>query len=263
MEASDLIDSEMSGRRVHIGRLLPPQERMARTAEKRQTLLRFLRKNYFTTAEIAGLVIGVSSRQGVHTTLCAMERDELVRRETVEAHGRRWTLWGITSHGQALAFDLASDEQPESKYFERGRVGLTVLGHTLDLQRIFILAERAGWTDWTLGDRLDKWQAGSSRPDAFVTSARGIQFALECERTIKTVKRYQSILAERLQAIKRGEFARCLWLCPTRDQAARLKAIIHSIKDVTVAGAKATIQDRHLACLMFCAYEDFPHTIGE
>ena len=46
-----------------------------------------------------------------------------------------------------------------------GRVGLTVLTHTLDLQRLGLAAAHAGWTDWQLGDRLDKWQAGQSRPD--------------------------------------------------------------------------------------------------
>jgi hypothetical protein len=190
-----------------------------------------------------------------------MERDGLLRRETVEANNRRWTLWGITSHGQAMAFDPANNEQPESKYFEAGRVGLSVLVHTLELQRLSIMADRAGWTDWRLGDRLGKWQAGQSRPDALVTSPVNIVFALECERTIKTVKRYEAILVDRLQAIKRGDFAHCVWLCPTRDQAERLRAIISSITELNVAGSRIQIQDRHRATLHFAAFEDFPNNI--
>jgi hypothetical protein len=240
-----------------------PTARAERTADKRKIILRFLRKNYYTTAEITGLLIGISSRQGIHTTLLAMERDDLLRRETVEANNRRWTLWGITPHGQAMAFDPINGEQPESKYFEAGRVGLTVLAHTLDLQRLGILAERAGWVDWQLGDQLDKWQAGQSRPDALVTTSYGMRIALECERTIKTSKRYEVILSDRLQAIKRGEFSRCLWLCPTRDQATRLQAIISRIKDVAVAGIRVPIQERHLVSLMFAAYENFPDKIGD
>lgn len=240
-----------------------PAERAGRIAEKRRSLLRFLRKSYYTTAEIAGLLMGVASRQGVHTTLAAMERDDLLRRETVEANGRRWTLWGITSHGQAMAFDSSCGEQPEAKYFETGRVGLTVLAHTLDLQRFSILAERGGWTHWQLGDQMDKWQAGMSRPDVLATSPDGVRYALECERTIKTVKRYESILSDRLQAIKRGEFERCAWLCPTRDQAERLQAIIAGIKDVAVSGTRVSIQQRHLVSLVFAGYEDFPNRIGE
>ena len=240
-----------------------PTTRAARVAEKRQILLRFLRRNYFTTADTASLLLGISSRQGVHTTLVAMERDDLLRRETVEAHGRRWTLWGITPHGQAFAFNPASGEQPESRYFEMGRVGLTVLGHTIDLQRLCILAEYAGWTEWQYGDQVSQWQAGQSRPDAIAVSPKGIRCALECERTIKTAKRYERILADRLQAIKRGAFSRCVWLCPTRELSHRLRIIIQGIADVTVAGIRVTVQDRHRANLMFAAYEDFPNRLGD
>ncbi|MBK6906343.1 MAG: hypothetical protein IPH08_04240 [Rhodocyclaceae bacterium] len=243
--------------------LSSPVERAARTASKRQALLRFLRKNYYTSAEIAGMVMGIASRQGVHTTLAAMERDDMLRRETVEANGRKWTLWGITAHGQALAFNPDAGEQPESKYFEAGRVGLTVLAHTLDLQRISIQVERAGWTDWKLGDRLEKWQANVSRPDALATSPQGNLVAIECERTIKTVKRYEAVLADRLQAIKRGQFQRCVWLCPTHELSTRLQTIITSIKDVVVAGSRVPIQERHLSLLAFGGYEYLLQTIGE
>lgn len=240
-----------------------PEDRAARIASKRHALLRYLRKNYYTTAEIAGLVMGITSRQGVHTSLAAMERDDFLRRQTVDANGRRWTLWGITAHGQALAFNPNTGEQPESKYFEPGRVGLTVLAHTLDLQRISIQVERSGWTDWQLGDRLEKWQAEVSRPDALATSPQGNRVAIECERTIKTVKRYEVVLAERLQAIKRGQFQRCVWLCPTHELAKRLQTIMTSIKDVSVAGSRVPIQERHLSLLAFGGYENLLQTIGE
>lgn len=238
-----------------------PSDRAARIALKRFSLLRFLRLNLYTIADIVGLLLNISSRQGVHTTLLAMERDGLLRRETVDANNRHWTLWGITPHGQALAFDPANNEQPESKYFEAGRVGLSVLAHTLELQRLSIRADRAGWTDWRLGDRLGKWQAGQSRPDALVQSPAGVVYAVECERTIKTVKRYEAILVDRLQAIKRGDFAHCVWLCQTRDQADRLRAIIASITELNVAGSRIQIQDRHRATLHFAAFEDFPNNI--
>ena len=240
------------------GELLPPSERVERTSLKRKLLLRFLRINLFTSAEIAGLLIGVKSRQGIHTTLLALEKDELLRREVFEINGRRWTLWGITSHGQAFAFDPDLGEIPESKYFEHGRVGLSVLAHTLDIQRLSIIAAQFGWTNWQLGDRIEKWQAGQSRPDVIVKAPSGCTVALECERTIKTAKRYQVVLSDRLQAMKRGEFARCIWLCPTQDLANRLKMIITAIKYVSVAGTQVAIQERHHSLLCFAAYSDFP-----
>lgn len=212
-------------------RLLPPAERAARVAQKRATLLRFLRDELYTTATVVGQLLGLNSRQAVHATLTAMERDELVRRETATTPaGRRVTLWGITSHGQAYAFDPAS-EVPQERYFEPGRVGLTVLQHTLDLQTLRLQAESAGWTGWTLGDRMGKWAKNQSRPDAIVTDPQGISWGIECERTIKTRKRYEAILKDRLLAIKQGAVNKIVWLCPTEGQANRLRAIIKSIPD--------------------------------
>lgn len=240
-----------------------PAAREARVELKRNTLLRFLGSNVYTSAAIAGEVMGIASRQGVHSTLVAMERDSLLRREQVEAHGRKWTLWGITAHGQAYAFDPEIGEKPESKYFEPSRVGHTVLAHTLDLQRLRLQVERAGWKGWQLGDQLGKWQSGISRPDALVTSPSGTCVALECERTLKTVKRYEAILADRLQSIKRGVFVRCVWICPTLALATRLRSIIASIDAVAVAGARVPILDRHRATLGFGCYDNLLQALGD
>jgi hypothetical protein len=68
---------------------------------------------------------------------------------------------------------------------------------------------------------------------------------------------------DRLQAIKRGQFQRCVWLCPTHELAARLQAIITGIKSVVVAGSRVPIQERHLALLAFGGYENLLQTIGE
>ncbi|MCL4470127.1 MAG: hypothetical protein M1547_03095 [Gammaproteobacteria bacterium] len=212
-------------------RLLPPAERAARVAQKRAALLGFLRDELYTTATVVGQLLGLNSRQAIHTTLTAMERDELVRRETVTTPaGRRVTLWGITSHGQAFAFDPAS-EVPQERYFEPGRVGLTVLQHTMDLQTLRLQAEVAGWAGWMLGDRMGKWAKNQSRPDAIVADPQGIKWGIECERTIKTRKRYEAILKDRLLAIKQGTVNKVVWLCPTEEQSNRLKAIIRSIPD--------------------------------
>lgn len=212
-------------------KLLPPTERAARVAEKRAALLSFLKDELFTNRIVAQRLLGLNSRQAAYTTLSAMERDQLIKREALPLPGgHKITLWGITPHGQAFAFDPET-ETPQERYFEPGRVGLTVLDHTLDLQTIRLQAEAAGWTGWQLGDRMGKWAKNQSRPDAIVTDPQGVKWAVECERTIKTKKRYEAILKDRLLAIRQGSANKVVWLCPTEDQANRLKAIIRSVPD--------------------------------
>lgn len=240
--------------------LLPPLERTARAAEKRRLLLRFLRDELYTTADIVALLLGLKQRQAAYVTLASMERDGLLRREQVQTpDGWRVTLFGITPHGQAFAFDHAAGEAPVDRCFEPGRVGLTVLRHTLDLQRLRLACMAAGWRDWIAGDRVAEWTAGQGRPDAIVTSPSGQRFAVECERTIKTTKRYQSILADRLQAARRGDFDKIVWVCPTAEQAARLATIIRSISYVPIAGQQVAIdRERHHQALIFTHYGEWP-----
>lgn len=205
-----------------------PAERAARSAEKRQSLLRFLKDEVYTNADIVGLLLGLNSRQAVHATLTSMERDGLVTRATVETEsGRKATLWGITPEGQFLAFDPAT-EKPESRYFEPSRVGLSILLHTLDAQKIRILAERAGWSNWIKGDRVGL-AVKQGRPDALLTSPTGEVVALEIERTHKTYKRYQAILLERLRQIRAEKFSKCVWLVPSQAKAERLRVVFKTI----------------------------------
>lgn len=212
-------------------KLLPPAERAARVAEKREKVLRFLKDEIFTNRIVAQQLLGLNSRQAVYTTLGGMERDGLIKRDTLPLPGgHQITLWGITPAGQLMAFN-PNTEAYNDRYFEPGRVGLTVLDHTLDLQLLRLQAEAAGWTGWTLGDRIGKWQKGQSRPDAVATDPQGVRWAIECERTIKTRKRYEAILKDRLLAIKQGAVNKVAWLCPEEEQAGRLRAAIKSVPE--------------------------------
>lgn len=236
--------------------IIDPAIRQKRVHEKQTALLRFLRAELYTTAAIAAYVLGLDSRQAVHKTLTKMERDCLLCRATVTApSGKKTTLWGITAHGQGLAFLPDEGEQIESRTFEPGRVGLTVLEHTLDTQRLRLVAERAGWIDWTNADRMGKWQADQKRPDALATLPDGRRAAIECERTIKTLKRYESILASYLQALKRGEIQLVIWTSPTPELATRLRVILTSIQTVSVAGQRIRVDpQRHHTNLRFVPY---------
>lgn len=240
--------------------LLPPLERAARAAAKRHAVLRHLRTNVYTSPDVIGKLLDLPHRQVIHRLLISMERDDLVKGEAVTTPaGRRVMLWGITPRGQLHAADIDAGEVVLDKTFDPGRVGLSVLQHTLDIQSLEIVARQNGWRDWTLGDRLGKWAAGQSRPDIIATHPSGERWAFEVERTIKTTRRYCVILADRLQAIRRGDFSRVVWLTPMPAEAVRLASLIKSITTVIVAGQAVRIDpERHHAVLAFHDFTALP-----
>jgi hypothetical protein len=234
--------------------LLAPNERRKRAEEKREAVLRFLREELWTSPQNIGLLLNLNSVQAVHKTIVQLERDSLVRRESVPIIGRCLTLVGITSHGQACA--AMPNESVAPHVFEPGRVASRFVHHRLDLQRLRIGAERAGW-QWLDGDRVTKWTA-LSRPDA-VTSRPGIKpLAVECERTFKSVKRYQAVLADRLRALRTGAFSRVVWAAPTDADVTKLRSILTSFRHVVIGAQRVPIDPaRHHAALDFVSFDSF------
>ena len=238
------------------GLLLDGAARNARRATKRTAVLRFLRQEIWSTSDILGSVMGLRARQAVHRSLQGLEAQGVVRRGTLEHLGHATTLWGITAHGQGLAFD-PEREAPVSTYFEPSRVSPLTVEHAVSLQRLRVAAERERWSDWTNGDRLGPLH-GAKRPDAIARTPAGLKVAIENERTLKTRKRYEAILATYLQALRRGDFDLAVWVCPTRDFAIRLEAIVKQIKAIPLAGPRIQIDPaRHHARLRFASYEDW------
>lgn len=234
-------------------------QRLARRDAKRHAVLRFLRQEIYSTAQILQQLLGARALQGVHRTLQSMERDGLLVSEIVTTPaGRQIQLWGITPHGQGLTTNFDAGETLPDRAYERGRVGLTVLQHTLDIQAIRIKCEQGGWTDWQAGDHLGKWTAGIGRPDAIAQDPSGVRWAVEIERSIKTRKRYESILADRLKAIHSGRFDRCAWLSPDPKIRRIVEATILGIDSVPVAGRRERVESRHHEKLLFACYEEFP-----
>lgn len=236
--------------------LLTPSARDARRVERQQQVLRFLRDELWSAAPVLGEVMGIASPQGIHKALVAMECEAVIVRASIVVVGRRpLTAWGITSHGQAMAVDLDTDEQPVESYFEPSRVSATTVEHHLAIQRLRIKAERAGWQGWTPGTRLGRCEPGEQRPDAVVIDLRGQVVAVEVERTIKTPKNYKRIVSGYLQAITRGDYTRVDYVCPSADLAARLQRIIHGIKAIPVKKERVALKAQHYRVFRFTDYE--------
>jgi hypothetical protein len=238
--------------------LATPADRQARSEQKVRAVLRFLRQEIWSSQDILGGVMGVESRTAAHKNLVRMEAEGLLRRHKVEGlGGGAITLWGITSHGQALAFDPAT-ESPVASYFEPSRVAEITIRHALDLQRLRMQGERAGWKDWINGDRLPELLKGGKRPDAMATSPTGLKTAIEIERTIKTSKRYEQILASYLMSLKSEQVHQVVWLSPTEDLALRLRAIVLCIRSVTIQKQRFAVDpQKHHGRLSFLGYRQW------
>jgi hypothetical protein len=108
-----------------------------------------------------------------------------------------------------------------------------------------------------LADRLDKWEAGQMRPDAFALSPSGRRVAIECERTIKSPKRYLDILNGWLQAIRKGELDRVVWVSPDERIRDRLKQIVTNITHLRIAGQEVLIPRDRFDNLTFLTYAEW------
>ena len=243
-------------------KFLKPVERSARIEEKRRKILRFLRDEIYTTREITQAILDLAPTPA-KMTLAAMCRDDLIRMERVScAKGINRFLYGITPHGQAMAFDPDAGEKPNAKVFEPGRVGLTTLAHFLQIQMMRVKAEKAGFTDWIIGDRGAMFEKNQCRTDAIVTSNTGEKLGIEVELTIKTIKRYEVVILDRLKQIKSRIFERVVWITKDEDIKKRLESMLKSIDKVTFEHSgklqTVTITDEHKARLCFTTLDKFP-----
>jgi hypothetical protein len=238
-----------------------PNERTQRTEEKRRLVLRFLRSETWSTSDVLGLVMGVKTRQGIHNTLMKLERDNMIRRHLMPVGtGRGLTLWGITPHGQAFAWD-EDEEMQDFPVFEPSRIALSSIPHHLDIQMARIKAESAGWTNWVTCDRgvFFKQVPAEHRPDALMTRPDGVVIAIEVERTIKTRKRYQQVLAGHLKAMAAKHWAQVYYITPP-ELTPRLKRVINSIPSVTVNGSHVALdQQKHLSRFHFISLTNWPN----
>lgn len=238
--------------------LLPPQDRIVRHEEKKRTVLRFLRQHIWSSQDILQSTVKIVSRQAAHKMLTSFEKEGLIRRHSFPLLVGKLTLWGITPHGQAMAFQLDAEE-PVKTHFEPSRVSEQKIYHHLDLQRLRLKAESEDWDNWVDGNRLGEIPKHMKRPDAIATDPQGHISAIECERTLKTSKRYSVILSGYLQEIKSGRINRVIWVSPSPDISARLKSIILRIKSVVVASQHIIIDpNRHHSNLYFCDYSQWP-----
>lgn len=231
-------------------------ERQQRIDNKRRTLLRYLRdESWSSLGNLAG-VAGLSE-PAMFKTLCQMERDGFLLRHKV--FELRLSLWGITPKGLLFAWDEGEPMQSRP-YFEPSKLSIVTINHYLDIQRARLAAERANWSAWLPGNRLPK--DIKKRPDAVVINPSGQRVAIEIERSIKTIKRYEAIFSAYLQMIKQGDYATVHYVCPDTAFAPRLSRLFRLIQAVPVVGERVPLTDKHRAKFPVYALENWPPVDG-
>lgn len=236
-----------------------PAERKQRSEAKRRAVLRFLRSEVWSNGVVLQAVMGINTRQQTHRVLTKLEADGFIRRHLMDIEGSRGiTLWGITTHGQAFAWD-EDEDIGDMPIFEPSRVALTTLPHHLDAQLARVQAEAQGWSNWIICDRGTAFKdiPSDHRPDAIVTRPDGVTVAVEVERTIKTRKRYQQILSSHLKAMSGKHWAKVYYVCPG-EIASRLERVIRSISHINVNGTQVALEEKYLARFEFVSLEDWP-----
>lgn len=215
------------------------QQRMDRHRDKRQIALRMLRDEIWTSVSVLATALDVS-HSSAHRLVKAMSQDGLMSTETFTIRGERGVrdvlLVGITHHGLAHAWDMNEAVEHRGAW-EPSKINALFVPHTLEVQEARIAAERLGWTDWVSG-RLLANKGMAKVPDALVISTEGTRVAVELERHIKSMKRYEAVLGAYIADMKQGPevIGRVDYLCPTADMSARLARTLGLVKHLRFEG---------------------------
>ena len=241
-----------------------PKARMQRAEAKRTAILRFLRDELYTSPQVIAELLGVDAR-AARSTVSTLERAGLVKRHPIALGDGLATFWvvGITSRGQSMAFDPAT-EAPIDRSFEPARFSLVTLKHTLAVQRARIQAVHSGKVkQWISGDRLAATKAGVKKPDAVCLTITGQRVAVEIERSVKSPKAYRDVLAGHLTAMHQGKWGHVIWSSPDEATRDRVQRLILGVKRVQVAGIDTKIDPaKHHANLTFTVYKTFTESLS-
>lgn len=223
------------------------------------TVLAFLRVHVASTVHVLQLLLQHKSPQATHQLLKRMVKSGVISSAYISlAAGKKVKIYGITEIGLAYAFEL-TEEVNSTTYFEPSKISPSTLQHELDIQMLNISAEVAGWTDWENGKSLGKRLKGMKIPDAIISVQKSERrvFCLECERHIKSSRRYRSIIASHLASRKAGHWDHILYLCPSADMAKRLQRKIKSLNYLLWNGNRVHLTEAHLSYFTFDSYEYF------
>jgi len=231
-------------------------ERLARKAEKVNTLLRFLWEETYSNTDIFMELLKFKNHAPLSRLLNSLEKEGLIIRNTFEGVGGKVSLWGITVNG------LAEVVGPEDKFipprFEPSKLTGWSLQHHLLNQKVRLVLESQGATGWINGDRkhfLAEFNV-KHRPDGVVTLANGHRVAIETERNLKTPRRYQEIMKSHLVARKEEKWRHVYYVLPDEQKKMALTKIFDGIAFLNFGGRPIPIEQQHRDVFRFFTLDE-------
>jgi hypothetical protein len=226
-------------------------ERIANNSAKKKLILDFLASGeVYATAAILKDLLQLSQPR-VLSVLKTMEAEGSIKSESHLVASRKTSIFGITAHGVAIADKIGMP------FFERGRVNSAYVAHKVDGQKMRIKAENQGWK-W-IPERaliLNDKNLMKKIPDALALNSDKKRIAIEIERKVKELKRYQGILVEYLKEIKSGHIDFVYYISPDGLE----KAVEKSFKKLTsvkVGSDIVKIDETHFSRFVFISFSDF------
>lgn len=217
-----------------------PKERAARSLENRTAVLRFLRDERFSDSATLAKLLSLKSASTARRLLNGMVKEQLLSRNEFPAYGRKpFVIWGITAHGLAMAFD-STESMPQNLYpFRPSKFNPLTFAHKHGLQCCRIAALKAGWSDWRLASANQK---GHKSADA--VSFDGTQWvAIEFERTVKARKRYIDVVRYHLEAVRKQQYRKIIYVSPDSAIRDRVQRFIFELagREVALTGGSALL----------------------
>lgn len=229
-------------------------ECMARNAEKRTLLLRFLKEAVCSDKATLMDVIGVHDSGNFYRFMVKAERAGIIRKHTFEMIGGKVPVWGITQDGIAEVLDAG---EPFPNRFEPSKITEWGLLQKLFVQKAVIGFQRQGFDRWISAERAKGMKAFDvkHRPDGILLKAEQT-VALEAERTLKTKAHYQEAMKSYLVARKEGKWEQVFYVLPDEKKKQALINMFDSIKFLMFNGKPVTLEPPHREAFRFYTLAD-------
>ena len=225
---------------------------MQKSERNKSLVLRFLFDETWSSAEIMSLILKRST-SGTYKIINNLEKKGLLKRHQVLE--LNLAIWGITQVGLLEAWECGSPVVSRTA-FEPSKVSPFFIHHHLDLQKARLNAVARNWQEWKPDKLLPKGL--KKRPDAVAINLRGQTIAIELERTIKTLKRYEVIWAVFLMDIKNGLYDCIHYVVPDEKMKRSLERIFTLIETVPVNNQRIKIEDKHRRRFEVHLLQDWP-----
>ncbi|MDE0308503.1 MAG: TraM recognition domain-containing protein [Acidiferrobacterales bacterium] len=219
-------------------------------------LLRFLFEETWTHIDIIRDLLGDGAQEQWMELLAALAEGKSIRcHELRIGSSSTGDYWGITRKG-VDEYQLISGVTADRPIFVKKMLNPKSVLHRLDLQRLRLVAERAGWSQWQMQRPAGLLQKSGIYPDATVRDRSGARVAIEVERSVKTKSDYRKILLGHLLARRARRWDWVCYLSPDRSMAKRLERIFTDIEEVDYEGSRIEIGEDHRAVFQFFSYGD-------